>query len=305
MHFVIGATDPCWCGSRRPVTECCLKRRSPSRPSVRTGRKNKRCFAASLGDCSPRISKEHYITEGVLKLFGDPLPVGGMPWLEPGERRKIGVSNLTAKILCERHNGLLHGLDQLAIRLMTTFLWSRGNQIADEAVRRSNLHLFSGDDLERWMLKVLCGVVASGNATGSKGVISSWQPPLHWLQILFEGESFPTGWGIYFPLASQEVLVREISAPIAFATIGEDASLGAYIVFDTLKFLLAMAEPPRSRTRTLLEHHTYRPSEFKVTNGHVENRLFFLWERPGDAKAIHLMVQNNQGPWCPQGEAHD
>jgi hypothetical protein len=189
---------------------------------------------------------------------------------------------------------------------MTTFLWSRGNQIADDAVRRNKLDLFSGDDLERWMLKVLCGVVASGNATGSKGVISSWQPPLLWLEILFDGRSFPPGWGIYFPLASQQGLVGDTAAPIAFATVGEDTSLfGAYIVLDSLRFLLAMAESPQSRSGTLLEHQTYRPSEFKVINGSVENRLFFLWERLGDGKAIDLMVQSNQGSERAQGEARD
>ena len=289
MHYIVGRTDPCWCGSPKTAADCCLKRRRPARPGSKTGRKNRGCFAASLGDCSRRISREHYITEGVLKLFGETLSVGGMPWLEPGEKRMVPVSSLTGKILCERHNSLLAGLDQFAIRLAATVLFSSGEHIAHKNVRGNKLHLFSGDDLELWMLKVLCGVAASGNATGPHGAITCWKPPLVWLQILFEEQPFPAGCGMYFPAAGHSDSVQHSAAPIAFATIGhQDNLVGAYVVLASLRFLLAMAEVPHG----LREHHIYRPSQFTFTDGERENKLFLAWSGDGGGTGIDFTVHH-------------
>jgi hypothetical protein len=49
--------------------------------------------------------------------------------------------------------------------------------------RTDKVVLFSGPDLERWMLKVLCGVLVSGNASlgGEKAVFTL---PSDWLEVL-------------------------------------------------------------------------------------------------------------------------
>ncbi len=51
----------------------------------------------------------------MLKLIGDPITVGGFPWLG-GKEKTLATKGLTSKILCDRHNSALSGLDEVGIR---------------------------------------------------------------------------------------------------------------------------------------------------------------------------------------------
>ncbi len=81
-------------------------------------------------------------------------------------------------------------LDSLSVRYFNAF--------DDELARknRESLFLFSGHDIERWMLKVLCGMCASNNAPAAASHPLP-APPAKWIEILF-GEADFTGWqGLY------------------------------------------------------------------------------------------------------------
>lgn len=73
------------------------------------------CYAAELGDCSGRLSGEHWISAAVLRLLAEPAGVSirGAPWLG-GAVRAVPVRKLKANILCKGHNERLSWLDQLA-----------------------------------------------------------------------------------------------------------------------------------------------------------------------------------------------
>ena len=111
--------------------------------------------AAWLGECSERISREHYISRSVLESVGQAVRISGFPWQEPGETKDVGTSALTAKILCDHHNSLLSPLDSAANELII------GLKDAYEASVNGNLSngTFSlpGVQIEKWMLKVLVG----------------------------------------------------------------------------------------------------------------------------------------------------
>src|SRR5438128_1034101 len=69
------------------------------------------CWAASLGDCSDKQSREHQISKG---LFTSPtVTVQGFPWCMDAPIT-IGIGAATAKILCKHHNELLSDLDAAA-----------------------------------------------------------------------------------------------------------------------------------------------------------------------------------------------
>jgi hypothetical protein len=62
------------------------------------------------------MSREHFISRSVLKLFGDThIAVNNFPWLPKGETRSLPINELVARqILCERHNAAMSPLDTAA-----------------------------------------------------------------------------------------------------------------------------------------------------------------------------------------------
>src|SRR5216684_5814407 len=75
------------------------------------------CWAKPIGGCSAKMSREHLISASVFP--GRTVMVQGFPWCKdtPAE---IGLSGLTAKILCEKHNKDLSPLDEAADRAADT-----------------------------------------------------------------------------------------------------------------------------------------------------------------------------------------
>ncbi len=275
--------DKCLCGSGRILLECCLKDCRPPRNRARTGRSNRRCYAAPLCDCSPTISREHYITEGVLKLIGDPITIKGFPW--QGEEMTLPTKNLTSKILCQRHNPALSELDKVGIRFFEKLRAARVENPLSHTVASSHIYLFRGEMVELWMLKVLYGLIVSKNALDRTGTLINAALPRNWLGVLFEHEPMPGGWGLYMPGSVSHAFGS--THPNGALVIYENATLFGFILtLDYLSFILAMNNPPRERAGTLLENCTYRPDEIEINSRHRQDTLRLFWERPGDERRI-------------------
>src|SRR5580700_8219664 len=116
--------DPCHCLSGKVAARCCRStcdwRATGAVTATEgppTGKSRRRCYAASLLDCSDELDGEHYISEGVLEALGDgPLELTGLPW-QQGKMQVLRTGSLTAKVLCHRHNLALSALDGVAARL--------------------------------------------------------------------------------------------------------------------------------------------------------------------------------------------
>lgn len=80
-----------------------------------------KCYAHRLGNCSGGSSREHYISDGLLKSIGSTLEISGLSWLQ-GKTKKLPSSALTSKILCKHHNNMLAELDSEAIKFFNTLL---------------------------------------------------------------------------------------------------------------------------------------------------------------------------------------
>jgi hypothetical protein len=77
-----------------------------------------RCWARPLGDCSDRISGEHYVTAGLFE--GDKLSVQGMAWCKT-EIKEVGKKSLVKNVLCTGHNSKLSPFDDEAIQAFDVF----------------------------------------------------------------------------------------------------------------------------------------------------------------------------------------
>lgn len=276
--------DKCLCGSNLTLNDCCLKDCRPLKRCGRTNWGNARCYAAPLRDCSPKISREHFISEGVLRLIGERITAGGFPWAG-GQERTIGINALTAKILCNQHNSTLSGLDEVGIRFFDSLRKPRHPETQERATGVPRLTLFRGEMIELWMLKILCGLIASGNATDENGQRIDVLVPEVWLRILFEHQPMPLGWGLYMPGA----VGRSFSGMCAnqIRVMNEGGVLkGLVISLEWMSFALVATNPPIDKSGTLLEHSTYRPGEIVLNSQVGQDILRIFWERPGDERSI-------------------
>jgi hypothetical protein len=156
------------------------------------------CWAACLGNCSKKISREHIITAGL--FVDDELKVKGLPWCLD-DFKVIGISGLVKKALCTHHNSLLSDVDDAAIHSFKTLrdaisLTDARKLLKPQAweVKYSSL---DGSRLERRFLKTMLN-----SAFGEKFLIgrSSSQPgvpPRDLVEIAFRLEQFQYPAGLY------------------------------------------------------------------------------------------------------------
>jgi hypothetical protein len=72
---------------------------------------------AATGGCDTKISGEHLMSEGVLKILAEKqVELSGMPWLK-GQKKMLVFAALTANCLCTRHNSLLSPIDVVGAKL--------------------------------------------------------------------------------------------------------------------------------------------------------------------------------------------
>lgn len=160
------------------------------------------CFLNGHGTCGGKTSREHYISETVLRAIdgGDGyIQIGGFPWQPKQVLQTFGIQSLVSRVLCEAHNSRLSSLDSEAGTLF------RAIDAADKRPSTSPaLTTVDGSLIQRWFLKVVCGLVAGvGFSTGAA--------PDEWCSILC-GEPWPAGWGLYvLTVPGPKVLARELA----------------------------------------------------------------------------------------------
>jgi hypothetical protein len=294
-HLIIDI-DLCPCESGKLIKDCCLrcdrilrpKPFIPRPPVPKTGHRNQKCYAAALADCSDKISGEHYISHGILKALsndGVSVEVEGFSWLK-GRKLKLPTKHLRSNILCKRHNESLSGLDSIAKRFFLSILRIDKEYALDLDDCLDRVFLFNGHDIERWILKTLCGAVFSGSLTLPTTPIKAWEPNLQWLRILFSLENFPKQWGLYISTNVNEM--NEVKGGYVFSPVANN-SLGIYGVvanLNRMSFILAMRDTPADRTDTILSGYIYRPEDLLTTNGKSKKVIKLGWDVKGQGGTI-------------------
>ena len=198
-------------------------------PGAKTGLTTNGCYAAALHDCDGKAaSREHYISEGLLKRIPNVL-VGGLPWLEKPKRLASGV--YASHVLCERHNHALSPVDSAMCQLYDALLdYHDGKSVGWREL--------DGEDLERWALKTLFGLIASGNITFAEGVENERPtPPIEYLRVLFGDDDVPDGGGLSLirkPMPdmdqTSEMIIKPLVYPLGDLKAGRVAGVVVYIL---------------------------------------------------------------------------
>ncbi len=253
---------------------------------------NPKCYARGLTGCCVKISGEHWVSESIIELVergrgkkSNFVSVKKSSFQERGAKKTLGTSSLTGNILCVEHNGRLSPLDSAGKKMfeaMESVHYGCRTPDAREKVCRVN-----GDQFERFLLKVLCGTLFSGNLGPASGSMQRMEPPLAWLKILFEGAAFSDRHGLYhIPAAANEIIVadHDILKFTAFFTEDFKTVCGIRAWFFGIEFDLLLVDLPPG-VRTSFDGALYRPSGLKVEGSNA--RIELSWESgPGSEEIV-------------------
>jgi hypothetical protein len=117
-----------------------------------------RLLSSHTHTCNPKLSGEHLISEGALKVLAEKqVEVSGFSWLK-GEKKILGFAALKGNILCRAHNSALSPIDAIGARFFSAI------QKCGTSIDGSHLSfLFSGHDVERWLLRTVAALAVSKN----------------------------------------------------------------------------------------------------------------------------------------------
>jgi hypothetical protein len=193
--------------------------------------------------------------------------VAGFPWLPLGGTREISPSALTAKVLCKRHNEVLSSLDDLAKDFF---------EFLKEDIPRKPLMLVNGFELERWMLKLLCGLASSGNLSFNSEQLRDWNPPSRWLQVLFGSESTLGVSGLHLIVSEHRFVSDGIA--IKAARDPQSGAIELALLIERIPFIFSMesqlgASVPRNVNMDLCR----RPQAIQIRSLRGVREIHFGW----------------------------
>jgi hypothetical protein len=158
------------------------------------------------------------------------------------ERVEIGVDDFVAKVLCDTHNSALGPLDAAAGLVFSTIeaLVKDIARIADEKTALESFHISSGLDIERWMIKAYCGLVAAGKIRSSCGqILQRSALPSYLLDALLGNCSLPIPLGLYQnTFVGQTLKLGGLSFGTIKLTDGSDGIGGLMLSLGPMNFVL-------------------------------------------------------------------
>jgi hypothetical protein len=150
--------------------------------------------------------------------------------------------------------------------------------------------LFSGVDIERWMLKALMGLASAKAARTPEGEPIPWAPPPRWLRILFGDFAFPDTWGIYVRgTIGHQMMLDPSSISVAPLTTGDEIS-GCQVLFGGFEFALIARDVPSRRTGAVVDESIYRPCEiiFEDPPTGTVRSIYLAWTTKWKGEAVHV-----------------
>jgi hypothetical protein len=232
-----------------------------------------RCYAKHLGGCTHK-SREHFISRSILEIIG-PFSIQGFPWLIPGENGKASAGSLTAAVLCERHNSSLSIFDSEAAKFLSHLKLLGSKSTPQQLSEVPEVFSVDGTLLEMWLLKTLCGVMASGNFLIDGRSFGKVPPSEYLVNLLFSRDPWKTGIGLYADYSGRSRVNAERGIgydPVA-ARSGTHANIvGIDVHFwgFPLRGLFAIYEDGK-----LLKGH--RPASIRIVNQEVTRDIAFAW----------------------------
>lgn len=257
-------------------------RTTPSRVSTGTTDEpfaHPKCYARCLQNCSRKISGEHYFTHALLRKIGsDPrgIYLRGAPWQPAGTW--IPPHALTAAVLCDRHNSQLSPLDEFASSLDDELV--RIHKTAEAGHVASTVVRFHGPNLERWLMKSLCGFVAARPSVFGSHEAGAPVPDA-WVRYLFGESELVAPAGVYLsPKAGESRTVDPDG--FTFTSLHARGELsGLMLDMRLLRFTFISIARQETIRGVIDEESVRRPWRISIRSGATTRCLDFDW--PGES----------------------
>ena len=213
------------------------------------------------GGCSPNMSREHYVSQAVLKAIAPnkDITIGGLAWQEPNTLQDIGIGSLQSKVLCTAHNSALSPLDAVAGQLTESIIAAD----KDPARLPEEVEL-DGPSLERWFLKTLISASEAG------ALRCAPFPEMH--RSLLLGGAWPKDWGLYVRPPTEQTIFSQDLFLETLINPETGAVLAGKFVIAGVEFCLLLGKPDQPDAWGF-----FRPRGLIFENGTITRKLGFVW----------------------------
>jgi hypothetical protein len=248
------------------------------------------CYLAGDKNCSQGLTGEHYISKSVLEVLGDQIKIEGMPWLQKGEERAVGLNSLTANLLCSRHNSALSTLDDEAGRFSRHIDQIHRDLNKRSLSRRKKAHLFSGEAIELWVLKVTCGVCLGFASIDGVKLKTDHVFDFEKITNAFYRRVWDAGGGLYLNAQLGATVLGQNRISIAPLTVsGEKRIVGARVWLFGLEFALLFDVKGIASPRG---GYVHRPSTLEFKGGRRSHFVVLTWPRSTPIRNIQLTASS-------------
>lgn len=275
---------------------------------IDTDFRHPKCYASTRGGCSTKISGEHFVSHGLIKLytFDDP-EVRIKHTNGVGIPHPVLPKKFVANVLCEKHNQALSPADAAALKFATglktvaeKWLGGNGDWGGEEIIQ------ISGDDFQRWVLKLLITHAAARAVSFNGERLSSPIPPIA-IDLLLNRTSWPKSWGLcvaadtrsthlkFDPFSSIEV-ITDWWGFTPFLSSEDTAMSGGIVDLAGISFGLSLFDQGDEEFRFRdpsypLFGSVQRPSSMAWELDGVQKRIEFSWSDPWDHQFVKYVMR--------------
>lgn len=255
-----------------------------------TGYAHPSCYASSTNDCSMKRSLEHPMSAAILKNVGDgkTVEISNLHFQPASSKpQRLPIKGLGSNILCKRHNEALSRLDRAAKQVQATLERYQMAQIRGHDPHGSEFDLVSGEEFERWMLKMIWGYKAAG-----KDIPDNFKAPRErdmLMRYLFRDGLMPEGWGLYVG-ARTKSFVREFAVAVETrAEVQDGTLLSTNVTLGAFTFTFAAGIMEAGNGARVW----HRPSGVRMWSDFDFCRkvLAFGWDHARDAQAEYVDIR--------------
>jgi hypothetical protein len=271
----------CPCRSGKPSITCCFDGRTFHKlPSVLglgvlpPGSSLDKCYMKELGSCDGVISGEHLFTAAIMELLADngDFTISGLPWIKGDKPISVGINSLKANCLCRKHNSALTLLDEAALKLFTALKQSLERKIA------SLKFLVSGHDIERWLLKTLKALAASGNlGKGREKLSGAFAENIQVIDMIDDPKAWPPTAGLYC-LARHGVFMENNNRFQLQPLMNDKEEIDGLVTNMLGVAFVLLLGPLGLAARPELAGAVFRPNQILVREKNIHNWLAMSWE---------------------------
>jgi hypothetical protein len=244
-------------------------------------------------NCSRTISGEHFISESVLSIVSPTrsVRVSGAAWIAPGQTQDLPLKALQANILCRRHNSALSPLDTMAGKLFRAV-----NEIYDDLSRqtlsrKSKWHLFSGEELELWLLKTILGFFHANVLSQHGRKIAEVQKIMNpTIETAFSTGHLAEPCGMYVQKNATALVQRGV---LDFMSLSDErgeriVGCGLTIVGIATTFIM---DPGMSNRELFTLDHSYRPDYLFFEGGRRRHSIVLTWPPRQSRRAVVFKIK--------------